>query len=212
MENARHLRSDRHRRGWMKPSLTVINGGKPAASSRAAGLSVERGEEGLRVLLLLEYVRSDVAAGEGLPKLHTHEGARREAGNRRVIVFEHVPVHVRIVVVGAFGYAELVIVDDDADPLADLFAPLLQQVAQLHNVGLCPDVHSLEIEEQYIALLIVGNAVGQVEIEQMSLKPHWFVLEYADIHRLRLADDWFEIHMRQNIPFDVDTGRDLYKG
>ncbi|MGA8770345.1 MAG: hypothetical protein WB610_08250, partial [Rhodomicrobium sp.] len=37
-------------------------------------------------------------------------------------------------------------------------------------------------------------------------------LEYADVHRLRLADDWFEIHMRQNIPFDVNAGRDFYEG
>ena len=46
----------------------------------------------------------------------------------------------------------------------------------------------------------------------MRLKPHWFVSEYADVHRLRLANDWFEIHMRQNIPFDVNAGRDLYEG
>src|SRR5271166_5518984 len=63
--------------------LRWVNCRKLTASGRAAVLRVERGEEGLRVLLLLEYVRSDVAAGEGLPELHTHKGARSEAGNRR---------------------------------------------------------------------------------------------------------------------------------
>src|SRR5271165_2536306 len=51
--------------------LRWVNCRKLTTSSRAAVLRVERGEEGLRVLLLLEYVRSDVAAGEGLPELHT---------------------------------------------------------------------------------------------------------------------------------------------
>ena len=43
---------------------------KKAASTRLALLRIERGEEGLRVLLFLEHVRSDITAGEALAELH----------------------------------------------------------------------------------------------------------------------------------------------
>src|SRR5271157_2489874 len=99
---------------------------KKAASTRLALVRIERGEEGLRVLLLLEHMRRDIAPSEGLAQLHAHKGARGKAGDGRVIVLEHVAVHVRVVVIGVFGDAETVIVDENADPLADLLASFLQ--------------------------------------------------------------------------------------
>ena len=69
---------------------------------------------------------------------------------------------------------------------------------------------TFEIDEELIFLGVIGEAPLERHAQQVVAQSHWLVREYALIHDGRIApDDRPKLHPRQDIPLDVDAGRDL---
>jgi hypothetical protein len=188
-------------------------GGNPAGvaihGQHGGGVAVAPGQERLRFLPALEDMRRDAARGERLAELGAQEGAGGVAGDLTEVIGQEVAVHLGVGVVHVLVDAKTVVVDDHADPLAGRPAAQLADIPdRLHVLG-DPHVHALEIEEQDVALRIVDDPFRQGQVEQFSLQAHRVGIEDARIHLAVFADDRLEVHVRQNVPVDVDARRHL---
>src|SRR5450631_1580606 len=168
-----------------------------------------RCQEGLGLLLALKYMRCDVALRQGFAQLGAQKGAGRVTRDVRKIVGQKIPIHLGVSVVHFLVDSKAIVVDDGTDPFLGRAAALLADIPnRLHVLG-DAHVHALEIEEEDVPLGIVARPFGQRQIEQFRLQVHRVGAEDAGVHDTVLADHRLEVHVRQDVPGDINAGGNL---
>ena len=116
--------------------------------------------------------------------------------------------HVRVGEVG--GKAEVVVVDHDAHLLTDRGQPFLHLGGDGLQPGGCVHRQAFHVEEEDVALRVVGEARLQWNGEQIALEPHRLLAKDPLVHQLRLAfDDGCESEVGQHIVLQIDARSDL---
>ena len=161
----------------------------PGAGTLAHLTAVVRRREGVRFGRGLEDVRLEIALGKSGAELQAHEGARRVARRRGVVVALHVGDH-REIGVGDRGIeVEAVVVDDERHLPADGAALPSPSRAGRGRRRRGADLEAFEIEEDRVALRVVADALGEAEAEKRLLEAHHLGAKDARVHRRRRVDD-----------------------
>src|SRR6185436_16420542 len=75
----------------------------------------------------------------------------------------------------------------------------------------CPNLEALEVDENCVALLIVGDPLGQAQAEQQLLQPHGLGLENERVHEAWVPHDRAEAHVWQDVPLRIDPVGNLHE-
>src|SRR6185312_2732291 len=99
-----------------------------------------------------------------------------------------------------------VVTRDHGDWFTDIPAASFDITPNPVDVFHRPDLETLEVDEQNITFGVVADAISEVSAEQRVVQTHRSVAKDAWIHGPYIADQWFEIHLPENVAVKIDPG------
>src|SRR4029078_4806057 len=162
---------------------------------------------GLPFLRAFENVRGDAALFQGFTELDAQKaagGVARDTGIKPVGQAAH---HRRVFVQQLGDDREVVLVDDRIDPPAEATELGFDGFADRLDVATAAHREALQIDEEQILLLVEGEALVERNRQHVVAQVHDAFSENTRVHVNRIARDArFEIHQRQDVALDIDTG------
>ena len=164
----------------------------------------------MRIVGALVDVRGHVAVTQGISELHAQEVAGRVARHARVIAFHQSLDHLAVGIEDFGGDGEVFIIDDGVHLLAERAQAGLDDRTDLLDIRERLDRQPLEIDEEGVLLRVVAEAFLEGHTQKVIAQAHRLGREDARVHQAwRCAHDRGETHLRQNVPFEVDSGCDF---
>src|SRR6476660_9932274 len=105
---------------------------------------------------------------------------------------------------------KIVVVHDSVDAMPERCKLVFHRVDDGANFAATTHREALEIDKKYVLLRVVGEALIEGNAQQMVAQAHGLGAEDTRIHQLGfIANDRLEVHLRENVPLDIDAGCDL---
>ena len=144
-----------------------------------------------------------------VPQFHSQEGAGRVPGDLLVKARDHVFHRIGIVVDQFRQNGKVVVVDDRVHLPAQRAQDRFRLGPDLHDILQRPDMKALEIDVEDVRGGVILQPLGDRFVEKIFFQIHGRQPEDPLVHRLRVLHDRLEIHVGQDVLFQVHAGGDL---